>query len=74
MSALRVNSGTRKQKDRPKAVSVFEFDFRQAASIALLRRRYAIAPIPAKPRIIIAHVDGSGTAAIAKVDVPEPKR
>jgi hypothetical protein len=26
-------------------------------------RRYAIAPMPAKPRIIIAQVEGSGTAA-----------
>ena len=25
-------------------------------------RRYAIKPMPAKPKIIIAHVDGSGTA------------
>jgi hypothetical protein len=27
-----------------------------------LRRRYAMKPMPAKPRIIMAHVDGSGTA------------
>ena len=26
-------------------------------------RRYAMKPMPAKPRIIIAHVDGSGTDA-----------
>src|SRR5258708_34131263 len=31
-------------------------------SIAVLRRRYAMKPTPAKPRIIIAQVDGSGTA------------
>lgn len=29
-----------------------------------LRRRYVIKPTPAKPSIIIAHVDGSGTAAV----------
>ena len=28
-----------------------------------LRRRYVIAPMPRKPRIIMAQVDGSGTAA-----------
>ena len=27
-------------------------------------RRYAIKPMPAKPRIIIAHVEGSGTALV----------
>jgi hypothetical protein len=34
----------------------------QAASIALLRHRYAMKPTPAKPRIIIAQAEGSGTA------------
>ena len=33
----------------------------------LLRRRYVIAPIAAKPRISMAHVEGSGTAATASV-------
>jgi hypothetical protein len=63
MSPPRVNSGTAKQKDRPKAA------FRSHEGIAYVAfsaiaffRRYAIKPMPAKPRIIIAQVDGSGTA------------
>jgi hypothetical protein len=40
--------------------SRFEFD--KAESIALLRRRYVVAPTPAKPRVSMAHVEGSGTA------------
>ncbi len=28
-------------------------------------RRYAVKPTPAKPRIIMAHVEGSGTAEVA---------
>jgi hypothetical protein len=32
----------------------------QAASVAALRRRYVIAPMPTKPKIIIAQVEGSG--------------
>jgi hypothetical protein len=54
-----------KQKDRPKAVSVFSMRIDQAAmsAIVLLRgRRYAMKPTPAKPKIIIAQVEGSGTA------------
>jgi hypothetical protein len=38
----------------------------QARAVVLLReRRYAMNPTPAKPRIIIAHVEGSGTEAVA---------
>ena len=33
-----------------------------AIDAALFFRRYAVKPMPAKPRIIIAHVEGSGTA------------
>lgn len=36
----------------------------QIVRAAIFRRRYVIAPIAAKPRIIIAHVDGSGTAGV----------
>lgn len=36
----------------------------QVASIMLLRRRYAMKPSPQKPRIIIAHVEGSGMLLI----------
>jgi len=35
-----------------------------------VRRRYAMKPIPKKPRIVIAQVEGSGTAA---TKVPEVK-
>src|SRR6185312_26636 len=34
----------------------------QATAAPSLRRRYATSPTPKKPRIIIAQVDGSGTA------------
>jgi hypothetical protein len=55
--------GANKQKDHPEGgLSEALRDCYQAASIALLRRRYVIAPIPAKPRIIMAQVEGSGTA------------
>jgi hypothetical protein len=32
-------------------------------------RRYAMKPTPAKPRIIIAHVEGSGTAPTLAPDI-----
>ena len=37
-------------------------------------RRYAMKPMPAKPRIIIAHVEGSGTAATPTPPNPSEKR
>jgi hypothetical protein len=44
----------------------------QAASKAGLDlRRYAMKPTPAKPRIIIAHVESSGTDDTAKIEVFE---
>jgi hypothetical protein len=43
----------------------------QAKRTAVFLRRYAMKPSPQKPRIIMAHVEGSGTAAaIAKVAAP----
>jgi hypothetical protein len=36
-------------------------------------RRYAMKPTPAKPRIIIAQVEGSGTAPAEKVTLSMPK-
>ena len=46
------------------------FDFGQAATAALERRRYVMKPMPAKPRIIMPQVDGSATAAtVSKVVV-----
>ena len=41
---------------------------RTAAPFCL--RRYAMKPRPQKPRIIIAHVEGSGTADIVASIVP----
>ena len=38
--------------------------FDQAASAAVLRLRYVMKPTPAKPRIIMAQVEGSGTADV----------
>jgi hypothetical protein len=32
-------------------------------------RRYVMKPMPAKPRIIMAHVEGSGTAVVNGVTV-----
>jgi hypothetical protein len=59
-----------KQKDRQKGGLCF-LDVRmdQAASVTILRRRYVIAPMPEKPKIIIAQVLGSGTAAVNSVPV-----
>jgi hypothetical protein len=61
MPMQRVKSGTANKKTARKAVSVFRLRLVQAARGALFRRRYVIAPMPAKPRIIIAQVEGSGT-------------
>jgi hypothetical protein len=66
MSALRVKSGTPNKKTARRRSLYSPICFDQAASIALLRRRYVIAPIPAKPRIIMAQVEGSGTAGEVK--------
>jgi hypothetical protein len=61
-----------KQKTAAKVVSVsFGMSIDQAAS-ALLRRRYVMAPMPAKPKIIIAQVEGSGTA-LAKIPELPPQ-
>jgi hypothetical protein len=59
------DSGNLKQKDRPKAVymSLMRRACDQAKRIVLFFRRYAIQPSPRKPKIIIAHVEGSGTGA-----------
>lgn len=59
-----------KQKDLPKAVlSVTDGGPAQAKLGVLFLRRYVIQPNPRKPRIIIPHVEGSGTADI---DTPSP--
>ncbi len=39
----------------------------QAVSVTALRRRKVMKPTPKKPRIIMAHVEGSGTAATPPV-------
>jgi hypothetical protein len=50
------------QKDRPKAAfRSLEGIAYAALSAILFFRRYAMKPMPAKPRIIIARVGGSGT-------------
>jgi hypothetical protein len=65
-----LNTRSCKQKDRPKTVS--EEAGVQAARNArpFCFRRYAMKPTPKKPRITIAQVEGSGTAAMS---VPVPK-
>jgi hypothetical protein len=50
-------------------LSIFDLRFDQAASIAFLRRRYVIAPTPAKPRIIMAQVESSGTAVVTDAEM-----
>jgi hypothetical protein len=61
MSARRRASQFQKLLFQDQAASNAGFDF----------RRYAIKPMPAKPRIIMAHVDGSGTLdAMGPVQVP----
>jgi hypothetical protein len=62
MSGSQASTGY-KNKSRPKAALQFKFMIDQAAINADFGfRRYAMKPTPAKPRIIIAHVEGSGTA------------
>jgi hypothetical protein len=39
----------------------------QAAIIVLLRRRYVIAPMPMKPRITMAHVDGCNADVVQPI-------
>jgi hypothetical protein len=55
-----------KQKDRPKAVSVFAIvqsvDQARRSDGPPCFRRYVMKPRPMKPRIIMAQVEGSGTA------------
>jgi len=42
-----------------------------AIKVGLDFRRYAMKPTPAKPRIIMAHVDGSGTPSVSVTVVGE---
>ena len=60
-----------KRKSRPKAAlnSNLMIEDQAAINAGFDFRRYAMTPMPAKPRIIIAHVEGSGTAAVS-VSVP----
>jgi hypothetical protein len=44
----------------PKSIEVIAY---AAFSAIAFFRRYAMKPMPANPRIIMAHVEGSGTAA-----------
>jgi hypothetical protein len=55
-----------KRKSRLAAGSQIKTAIRSGREVALLRRRYAMKPTPAKPRIIIAHVEGSGTAPVGE--------
>src|SRR3982074_2765605 len=67
--ALRNESWPNKKTARRRSL-YSRFDFGQAATAALERRRYVMKPMPAKPRIIMPQVEGSGTAAtVSKVVV-----
>jgi hypothetical protein len=60
------------QKDRPKVVLSVAWVRRDQTTRSegpLCLRRYAMKPTPKKPRIIIAQVDGSGTAVVRLVSV-----
>jgi hypothetical protein len=75
-SALPLNSDIKDasyKKSRPKAADNFEPDDLDQAVIhaGFDFPRYAMKPIPAKPRIIIAHVEGSGTE-LARVSGTKP--
>src|ERR1700733_31257 len=55
------------KKDRPEAASLKpDGDVGQATRSAPLFRRYATKPSPQKPRIIMAQVEGSGTALVTE--------
>ena len=63
-----------KQKDRPKAVSLYPDRAGDQATLSaapFCLRRCAMKPRPQKPRIIMAQVEGSGTAG-ARVAVKLP--
>jgi len=57
----------RENKSRPKAALNSKPDDRNQETInaGFDFRRYAMKPRPTKPRIIMAHVDGSGTAGVS---------
>ena len=57
-----------KKKPPEGGLYILEIAFDQAVRIANLRRRFAMKPTPAKPRSIIAQVEGSGTAPTAFTD------
>jgi hypothetical protein len=75
-SAAKLKRRPTKQKDRPKAVSLYPNRAGDQATLSadpFCLRRYAMKPTPAKPRIIIAHVEGSGTAVVIdEVSVASP--
>jgi hypothetical protein len=57
-----VANTNRAKKKPPEGGSQFNPDDQnQTANVGFDFRRHAMKPMPAKPRIIIAHVDGSGT-------------
>jgi hypothetical protein len=63
------------KKSRPKAAlnSIPMNVVHAALNAGFDFRRYARKPTPMKPRIIIAHVEGSGTAAVGVIDHnPDP--
>jgi hypothetical protein len=69
MLTLRVNTGTlTTKKTAPKGglLSRRCAGYQATLSAALLHRRYAMDPRPAKPRSIIAQVEGSGTAGTSE--------
>src|SRR6266850_653215 len=61
-----IERARRTKKSRPKAASKENSIIADhaASNAGFDLRRYAMKPIPAKPRIIMAHVDSSGTAAV----------
>jgi hypothetical protein len=68
MPALPVNSVTAEQKDRPKAAFSEVMGRGTYAALNAVRclRRSAIKPRPRNPKIIIAQVEGSGTAVVTE--------
>jgi hypothetical protein len=53
----------RQRKSARRRLHIRDLDFNQVASAALFRR-YAMKPMPAKPRISVARVEGSGTPGL----------
>ena len=63
------------KRSRPKAASKFNLMIVDQAkrNVGFDFLRYAMKPMPAKPRIIIAHVEGSGTPPAREPFVPSTK-